>query len=88
MDYTWFKERYYLHFDPPISSKHIEHLAKFVSDPLQIEKHSFYPLIQFEVTKFKIRKEHESGSRKLDKSGKRELTYCSHLDAHRGLGKL
>lgn len=82
MDYSWFKERTYLHFDPPITKHQINIVAKIVSDPIEVAKHSFYPLIKFEVVKFKMKDDPQEEVRKLDKSKTRELTYCAHLDSH------
>lgn len=82
MDYSWFKERTYLHFDPPITKFQILNITKIVSTPAEVARHSFYPLIKFEVVKYKMRVNPEEEVRKLDKSKTRELTYCAHLDAH------
>lgn len=82
MKHPWFKERTYLHFDPPVSINQLSHIEKIVSDSKQIQKHSFYPLITFEVTKYKIKEDPADEIRKLDTSKTREITYCAHLDSH------
>ncbi len=55
IDHNFFKDRqkFYLHFDYPISS---EKIFTYVTNPLNIEKHAFYPLIHFELSTQKIKK--------------------------------
>jgi len=55
IDHNFFKERQksYLHFDYPLSS---EKVFAYVTDPKNIEKHSFYPFIHFELSSYKIKK--------------------------------
>lgn len=55
IDQTFFKDRqkFYLHFDYPLSS---EKIFSYVTNPLNIERHAFYPFIHFELISQKIKK--------------------------------
>lgn len=78
---AWFKERKYLHFDIPITAKSKSKTIEFVTDPNNISKHSFYPFITYNATKYKIREDEGTGKRFLDDTGVRPISYASHLDA-------
>lgn len=72
----WYKERHYLHFDPPIGKRKAISIA---TNPDAVAKHAFYPLINFEVTKIKVRSD-DNG--KLIKHKKpRPIAYAAHSDA-------
>lgn len=88
IDHNFFKDRqkFYLHFDYPISS---EKIFTYVTNPLNIEKHAFYPLIHFELSTQKIKK----NGFKIVKGKKqtivekqlpkiRPIRYSAHIDGH------
>lgn len=75
---TWFKRRGYLHFDEPIS---LERAKRILANPLNIEQHAFHPLIGYQITSFKVRRDPKTG--KLARKPKiRDIAYPSHLDSH------
>lgn len=61
----------YAHFDKRVSLQ-FPGIRRYVMNPLNIEKHAFYPFIHF------VKKYSRYGKRATIKS--RELYYCSHLD--------
>lgn len=71
-----FKPRHYLHFDGPISSTTAGHL----SDPEQVIRHSFYPLIQYQKEAHKVRRNPITD--KLETVTKnRPISYAAHKDS-------
>lgn len=78
---SWFKPRGYAHFDQPLGIKSYENVKKYVSSPDKVEKHGFYPLISYDVTKYKITEDEDTKKRYLDNTGTRELCYAAHIDA-------
>ena len=64
-------KRSYAHFDARID---FSKCGEYISDPSNIEYHSFYPFIHFQMKFKKYNK--ENGKR--DK--KREIYYASHID--------
>lgn len=60
----WYRLRRYLHFDNPLGLKKAELL---VTDTTAVARHSFWPLIQFEIESAKIRKK-QSHWKNLDKN--------------------
>lgn len=80
-EYPWFKEKGYLHFDPPISAKKLYNYRDIFQCPVAVSRHAFYPFIKFEIIKFKYKFNEEQDVRSLDTTGRRELSYCAHLDA-------
>ncbi|MDC1175687.1 hypothetical protein OAT67_09825, partial [Bacteriovoracaceae bacterium] len=77
----WFKPKSYLHFDTPLKDSDEKRILKFVTDPDKVSKHSFYPFITYEVTKYKMFSDETSGLRYLDDSNFRPLSYAAHLDS-------
>lgn len=88
IDQTFFKDRqkFYLHFDYPLSS---EKIFSYVTNPLNIERHAFYPFIHFELISQKIKK----NGFKIVKGKKqiivekqtpkiRPIKYSAHIDGH------
>lgn len=75
----WFKPKKYLHFDLPLSESDQKKVEAYVSDPTKVATHAFYPFITYEVTKYKM-VEDDDGTRHLDDSGVRPLSYASHWD--------
>ena len=76
--HPWFRRRGYLHFDTPVGLSSAESL---VTNEDAVAKHSFYPLISYEVTSKKVYycKDEEKLKRK-DKP--RPICYAAHLDSH------
>src|SRR5690554_4131883 len=74
---SWFRKRGYLHFDSPISIQRAESIVK---SPERVSKHSFYPLINYDVDSFKVFKNSNGLIEKKEK--KRPIAYASHVDSH------
>ncbi|TMO71931.1 antiviral reverse transcriptase Drt2 [Pseudoalteromonas aurantia] len=73
----WFRSRSYLHFDQPIGEKKA---LKLVTSFKRVKEHSFYPLISYEVTSKKLKKD---ASGKLNVTLKeRPIAYSAHKDGH------
>ena len=72
----WFKNRGYLHFDPPLSSRQAE---SFVLSMKNIEKHSFYPFLHYEIPKLKIK---IINNKIIRNKKKRSIAYAAHRDSH------
>lgn len=87
IDHIFFKERqkFYLHFDYPRSS---EQIFIYVTNPQNIEKHSFYPFIHFELKSQKVKKIYKLvGGKKKAVVKKlepkiRPIKYSAHIDGH------
>lgn len=76
----WFKPKKYLHFDFPLKDSDRKEVNDFVTDPSKVASHPFYPFITYEVTKYKMTEE-DGGTRHLDDTGVRPLSYASHWDS-------
>jgi|SRR5690554_575891 len=74
---SWFRKRGYLHFDSPVSIQRAESIVK---SPDRVSKHSFYPLINYDVDSFKVFKNSDGLIEKKEK--KRPIAYASHVDSH------
>lgn len=88
IDHNFFKDRqkHYLHFDYPLLS---EKIYQYVTNPNNIKKHAFYPLIHFELTSRKIKKKGfkiVNGKRQIlvEKQDPkiRPIRYSAHIDGH------
>lgn len=77
---SWFKPKKYLHFDLPLNELDQKKVEEYTSDPAKVAIHAFYPFITYEVTKYKM-VEDDDGSRHLDETGVRPLSYASHWDS-------
>lgn len=81
----WFKIKRYPHIGSQISREDYSRVKKYVSNPENIEKHSFKPFIKRVQTKRKFRKEYNDGiliSKKRKKDLKpRGICFASHLDS-------
>lgn len=74
----WYRRRNYLHFDEPLQEVHA---TKIVSDPNQVARHAFFPLIYFKIESKKVKR--NKTTKKLEQKTKsREISYASHLDSH------
>ncbi|QID16298.1 hypothetical protein G3580_00850 [Nitrogeniibacter mangrovi] len=75
---AWYRARRYLHFDVPIGLRKAETI---VSNPEAVSRHSFYPLIVYEITSFKVKKDKITNRiERVEK--KRPIAYASHIDSH------
>lgn len=91
IDLNFFKnrQRNYLHFDYPLDPQNI---FDYVTDSKNIEKHSFYPFIHFELKITKVKKDKNKIIRIKGKKDRfaiikcphkiRPIKYSSHLDGH------
>lgn len=91
IDLNFFKnrQRNYLHFDYPLDP---QNTFDYVTDSKNIEKHSFYPFIHFELKITKIKKDKNKIIRIKGKKDRfaiikcphkiRPIKYSSHLDGH------
>ncbi len=76
--HPWFRSRKYLHFDSPIGYKQA---LQIVSNPLSVAQHSFYPLITYQLSSEKIKRDRDTGLL-LKKSKERPIAYAAHVDSH------
>ncbi len=74
----WYRERRYLHFDRPVLAAKA---TEIVANPSEVSRHSFYPLIGYEVTKKKIRKDKTTG-KVVSSLKNRPIRYAAHVDSH------
>ncbi len=74
---SWFRLRRYVHFDEPIGLKKAEAL---VTSPSSVTRHSFWPLIQFDIETVKIRQDKTTGAI-TSKEKKREISFAAHSDS-------
>lgn len=80
------RKRRYPHFDPKIQfSRNVGMLRSFLSNPRNVETHSFYPLIWSTLTtpRFKLGEELDSDGQAFRTHGKKDraVAYAAHLDA-------
>jgi len=76
----WFKPRGYLHFDPRLDERSKSFVLSVVTDPKAVSRHSFYPFIRYEVTKYKI-SANDLQVRRLNAGETRPISYAAHMDA-------
>jgi RNA-directed DNA polymerase len=75
--HPWYRPRHYLHFDPPVGLKKAQEL---VTTPTLVATHSFYPLISYQITTEKLKRDTET--KRLVKHPKpRDIAYAAHLDS-------
>lgn len=76
-----FRTKKYIHFD---SQLHPEKVFQYVTCSKKVERHSFYPFIQFQVKSKKIGIKLDSNNKKnLEiKIKTRPIKYASHIDSH------
>lgn len=74
----WYRRRGYLHFDTPIGR---EAANALVSNPERVKTHSFYPLINFQITTNKVKWD-KSKSKLVATPKNRSIRYAAHLDSH------
>ncbi|KJD33343.1 RNA-directed DNA polymerase (Reverse transcriptase) [Tamlana nanhaiensis] len=89
----WFKDRGYIHFSNRTPHASRGKVFKYISNPKNITKHSFFPLIFKELKQRRYKLSNHNGifkrSHKKNKNGKitsnakvREILFATHIDAH------
>jgi hypothetical protein len=76
--HPWFRARKYLHFDSPIR---YHQALQIVTNPQTVAQHSFYPLITYQISSEKIKRDIDTG-RLVKKTKDRPIAYASHVDSH------
>lgn len=69
-------DRKYNHFDLWVSYNTVKN---YIINPCNVKTHGFYPLIHFEISKPKWKREKGKASINFDK--KRHIYYASHIDS-------
>ncbi len=76
----WYRRKPYPHFDLPLSEREA---AGYVSNVHEIARHPFYPLIQYTLTRPRIKKLPSENGRTFVKEPKlRTIAYPSHKDGY------
>lgn len=76
--HPWYRPRKYLHFDPPAG---LNKAQKLVTNPRRVSLHPFYPLISYQITIEKIKRDPDT--KQLKKHPKpRDIAYAAHLDSY------
>lgn len=76
----WYAKKLYPHFDLPLSESEA---SGYVSNVQEIARHPFYPLIQYTLTRPRIKKmTSESGKTFVKDSKLRTIAYPSHKDGY------
>lgn len=76
--HPWYRSRNYLHFDPPVG---FTQARKLVTNPARVSAHAFYPLISYQITTEKFKRDKET--KLLRKHSKpRDVAYAAHLDSY------
>ena len=76
----WYAKRPYVHFDLPLSSTEA---TAYVSDPLRVASHSFYPLLSYKIITPRIRKSGLAVGKPFIKDPKsRPIAYPAHKDGY------
>jgi hypothetical protein len=76
----WLTCKHYLHIDKPFGIKDVKRVKCYVTNPVNIAKHPFLPLIRREVKTYPYKRDSGVGKRKIRKKI-RDLTFASHIDA-------
>lgn len=74
---NWFRTRRYLHFDSPVG---VKLASALVTSPKAVSQHAFYPLISYEITTRKVKK--DSYGKIIPNDKNRPIAYPAHLDSH------
>lgn len=85
MEKDFIKFKPYTHLTPKTTISDYAWVKEYVSDPANIEKHRFYPLLHYSKLDRKFTRPKENGRRaKLREAKKkpREIFYSNHLDGH------
>ena len=79
-DNQWYAKKLYPHFDLPLSEREA---AEYISDAQKIARHPFYPLVQYTITRPRIKKLETANGRTFVKDPKpRIIAYPSHKDGY------
>lgn len=75
---NWWKNRTYLHFDSPITTKNLTKIRPLIENPSWVSSHAFFPFLDFEIKSELLSKT----SGKLKQVTKtRPISYSSHIDS-------
>ena len=76
----WYAKRPYIHFDLPLS---LEDATAYVSDPAKVTRHSFYPLLKYDLVTPRITKPPQGSPRLFVRQPKsRPIAYPAHKDGY------
>ncbi len=85
----WFKIKRYSHIGLPLSINDKNWVTNYVSNPMLVAKHAFFPFIHRAMNKRKYRKVYDSNTDEVINNGlrekytkKREIYYANHLDSN------
>ena len=77
-DPPWYSRKPYIHFDLPLSKQRV---VEYVTNPQKITRHSFYPLLGYDLTRQRIRRCPPDSLRPFTKDPKvRPIAYPAHMD--------
>lgn len=89
MQKHWFKIRLYPHIGLPLTLGDASKVISYITNPKNIESHSFCPFIHTRITTSKFRKQYDdngtllyNGKRKHTKPKVRNIYYANHWDAN------
>ncbi len=78
--HPWYAKKPYIHFDLPLSEKEA---TDYVSDPRQVSRHPFYPLLKYTLITPRIKKLPCGSAKKFIKEPKsRPIAYPAHKDGY------
>lgn len=72
----WYQRKKYPHFDLPLS---FEKAQKFVTDPVAVAQHAFYPFLAYEKSERKVKRVQ---NRKKTNNKLRPIRYAAHKDGY------
>ena len=75
--HPWYRKRGYIHFDLPVGKAKAESVVR---SPNKIRRHSFWPLINYDIQSVKISR--DSTGKLVKKEKIRPISYAAHLDSH------
>ncbi len=78
-NHPWYRKKGYIHFDLPLDQIGAE---KYVSDPKNVERHSFYPFIRFSLTERRARQTSKSPQIFESDPKSRPISYPAHRDGY------
>ena len=77
---TWYARKPYIHFDLPLG---LDTATAYVSDPANVVRHAFYPLLTYQLKVPRIEKRPPGSSRPFIKQYKpRDIAYAAHKDGY------
>lgn len=76
----WYKRKPYIHFDRPLSKQRV---IDYVTNPENVARHSFYPLLGYALTKPRIRRCPPGSPKSFIRDPKvRPIAYPAHMDGN------